>query len=345
MGKGTEFIGDDDFRKALEENKRLYDSSASAKTKVLLAGIETQLEGEVKSRERSLNTGGMSVEHILPRNMSKWKGWLIKNLGDDWKRIAQEQYLNRLGNLTLVMKSFNSTYGNETFDAKRDKTGANGEAIGYNRSGLHLNYEGRQDSTAPGDVGEWGAQQIEARTSYLAEHAVGILGGYPRGFGDAAEEDIRSSFERMYPSNDRNGSPRRFSVKVQDLLAAGLLEPGDKLTGIGMCESCTATVEMDGDLTCLGRPYSSPSAAAAAARESMGFKGITNGWGFWVNSRGERLYDLRKKLVEQQEAAQASPDAGTTTRQTDDPSRETPAAAPAPADAPSPVLAAAAKTR
>ena len=56
----------------------------------------------------------MSVEHILPKNSSKWDEFCKK------EKFLPETYVNRLGNLTLVTKPLNSKMKNSIFDVKKE---------------------------------------------------------------------------------------------------------------------------------------------------------------------------------------------------------------------------------
>jgi hypothetical protein len=70
-----------------------------------------------------------TIEHILPQNPELPAAWR-EALGSDWRQV-QEEWLHRLGNLTLT--GYNPELGNRPFLEKRDGKG------GFARSPLHVN--------------------------------------------------------------------------------------------------------------------------------------------------------------------------------------------------------------
>ena len=91
--------------------------------------------------------------------------------------------------------------------------------------------------------------------------------------------------EREQPARKR----RRSSVKMQDLVNAGLLHDGDKLISVsGQYQDVVATVRSDGKIEIEGQPYPSPSKAEAII---TGYS--RDGWTFWRLPDGRTLDDLR----------------------------------------------------
>jgi hypothetical protein len=90
--------------------------------------------------------------------------------------------------------------------------------------------------------------------------------------------------------------PRQFTETVADLLAAGLLHPGDELQSVRKAlGEVRATVQPDGRLLFDGDVHGSLSAAAVAASGNK----AEPGWEFWAVERDGklmRLYDLRDQL-------------------------------------------------
>ncbi|MBR2673593.1 MAG: DUF4357 domain-containing protein [Aeriscardovia sp.] len=84
---------------------------------------------------------------------------------------------------------------------------------------------------------------------------------------------------------------RRSSVKMQDLVNAGLLHDGDELicaTASGQYQDVVATVRGDGGIEIEGQPYYSPSKAAEIVTGRP-----RDGWIFWRLADGRTLDDLR----------------------------------------------------
>ena len=85
------------------------------------------------------------------------------------------------------------------------------------------------------------------------------------------------------------------SVEISDLVAAGLLHPGQVLhSNPGKYAGHTATVLSDGRLEMAGKVYESPSRAGIAVRQKH-----TNGWYFWrVDQTGKTsLAELRDRYL------------------------------------------------
>ncbi len=91
-----------------------------------------------------LESGTASVEHVMPRTLSKaWRDSLGENADD-----IHERWLNTMGNLTLT--GYNSQYSNSPFAEKRDRKN------GFKDSGFRLNkYIASCEA--------WGPEQMEER--------------------------------------------------------------------------------------------------------------------------------------------------------------------------------------
>lgn len=98
---------------------------------------------------------------------------------------------------------------------------------------------------------------------------------------------------------------RRSEVTLRDVVEAGLLQPGAKLTRRFRGQDFTAKVNSDGSVTFDSQTYNSPSTAGGAARATVigrrpdGRLPATNGWSFWrvLTEEGEvPLSALRDRL-------------------------------------------------
>lgn len=107
---------------------------------------------------------GYSVEHIMPQTLSsEWR----KELGDNTEEI-HSNWLHRLGNLTLVTKSANSSLSNQPFSNK-----CNDQEYGYSKSDLHIT------SDISGIAQEspnacWDEEALKARTEKFYQMALKI---------------------------------------------------------------------------------------------------------------------------------------------------------------------------
>ncbi|MEE1324395.1 MAG: type I restriction enzyme HsdR N-terminal domain-containing protein [Bifidobacteriaceae bacterium] len=91
--------------------------------------------------------------------------------------------------------------------------------------------------------------------------------------------------EREQPERKR----RRSSVKMQDLVNAGLLRDGDELISVrGQYRDVVAMVRGDGKIEIEGQRYKSPSGAAESVTDHS-----EDGWKFWELRDGRTLDDLR----------------------------------------------------
>jgi len=93
----------------------------------------------------------------------------------------------------------------------------------------------------------------------------------------------------------RSGAPGQGDLTVRDLVAAGLLSPGQLLiSGNSKYPDARCTVTADGLLEVDSKFYETPSGAGKAATRRR----AVNGWWFWrvENSEGLRLRELRRQL-------------------------------------------------
>lgn len=104
------------------------------------------------------------------------------------------------------------------------------------------------------------------------------------------------------PDSDPKPAPTRYEIdgrriEISDLLDAGLIEPGGSLTWerprLGVKYHATVT-DTGAIVLSDGRTFSSPSRAAVEAAEIPAF----DGWYAWRTEDGQRLLDLRAKLIE-----------------------------------------------
>ncbi len=106
-------------------------------------------------RKERVYTHEYTIEHIMPQTLEgEWE----KDLGENFKAI-HEKYLHTIGNLTLT--GYNSEYGNNSFQEKRDME------KGFKQSPLRLNQSLK-------DLESFGEKEIEKRANDLADFALKI---------------------------------------------------------------------------------------------------------------------------------------------------------------------------
>jgi len=142
------FPNDDDFRKALEQ-RDIYGMRICFD---LLDRLENHDTKEVT------DTSKYSIEHIMPQNENLGPEWRAM-LGESNWRDAQQQWLHRLGNLTLT--GYNSKYSDRPFNEKKTISG------GFEDSAVRLNKFVREQPV-------WTPKEIELRGKALAARALSV---------------------------------------------------------------------------------------------------------------------------------------------------------------------------
>jgi hypothetical protein len=126
------------------------------------------LEERAMTREKQVDLWAMdgkqyiwTIEHIFPQGENIPQPWIdmIAEGNTEKAKELQQQYVHRLGNLTI--SGYNSNLGNKSFEDKKDRTDKQGLLVGY-KNGLYLNQElaGKAD---------WNIESIQERTSKLVE--------------------------------------------------------------------------------------------------------------------------------------------------------------------------------
>jgi uncharacterized protein with ParB-like and HNH nuclease domain/predicted transport protein len=143
------FPSDEEFRRDLQV-RNLYKFNKSCS--YWLRRLENH------QRRELIAVADYTIEHILPQNPELSATWR-QALGPDWRQI-QEEWLHRLGNLTLT--GYNPELSDRPFLDKRDhKEG------GFRTSPLRLNQ-------GLGELEGWNAEAIKNRGARLAERALTV---------------------------------------------------------------------------------------------------------------------------------------------------------------------------
>jgi hypothetical protein len=101
-----EYIEDEQF-KAIFAKKEIKTNKVA---KYILSKIETKLSGEQEILNKKL-----TLEHIIPVKINEdWKKYLSKN------GMNKDEYVYRIGNMTLLLGKVNKEAQNYSFDRKRD---------------------------------------------------------------------------------------------------------------------------------------------------------------------------------------------------------------------------------
>ncbi|WP_409997304.1 HNH endonuclease family protein, partial [Bradyrhizobium cosmicum] len=75
--------------------------------------MENLDSNDTRDIANGIEDGSLTIEHVMPQTLTQ--AW-HDELGDEAQRI-HEQWLNRLGNLTVT--GYNSSYSNSSYSTKR----------------------------------------------------------------------------------------------------------------------------------------------------------------------------------------------------------------------------------
>jgi len=164
------YAGDDIFREKLESN--IYEINSEAARYILCKMEEENFtkESEIDLWRREKDKYIFTIEHILPegeRLPKEWINMIARGDKEESKKL-QEQFVHRLGNLTLT--AYNSNLSNLPFEKKRDRKDKKGKNIGY-KNNLYLN-----GKVYPlHNKKEWIIEDIEKRTRILVDEALKLF--------------------------------------------------------------------------------------------------------------------------------------------------------------------------
>jgi hypothetical protein len=210
--------------------------------------------------------GKYHIEHVMPR---KWQtNW---TLNDGVSEDERDSLIDSLGNLTLLTNKLNSKVSNGPWLGAEGKRGGleDHDVLFLNRDVLKNNVE------------RWDEESIRTRTAKLSEIVISI---WP------VPEGHRSPRFSTRPR-------RRKKVRLPDLIAAGMLQPGISLVPRSQkFRDRTVTLLPDGMIEVDGKTFASPSDAATTM---VGQK--RNGWWFFLVDPAIKrsLRQVRREYIEQ----------------------------------------------
>jgi uncharacterized protein with ParB-like and HNH nuclease domain len=138
--------------------EQLYDNRSQTREKIclILESINRHLSDLAQSGGYTILSSEPTIEHIMPQTISQtWKD----DLGQNWEQTF-EDYLDTLGNLTLVTQSWNSALSNSAFVVKKQKLATHE---------LRLNKDYFSNHPA-----EWNEQRIRNRADWLANQILEV---------------------------------------------------------------------------------------------------------------------------------------------------------------------------
>lgn len=252
----TYWPGDIELRNTLRA-EAAYLRYSRGRLRMFLEAAEDRLRAPHGSGQ--MPRRGYPIEHLLPQ---KWQtNWPVDGLAEE---IRRAEHVHRIGNLTLITESLNSSVSNSAWLGVKGKRAKlrKYDVLLLNREILDMSAEG------------WDEALIDRRSDHLVD---ALIATWPVPEGHVGEVVDAVADEESW-------------VEVRHLVAAGLLKPGTVLVPRkGKWEDARATVTQGGHIALNGEEFQSPSAAGRRLKGSM-----TNGWMFWHLEDGRRLADIRE---------------------------------------------------
>jgi hypothetical protein len=247
-----------------------YRRLSRGRLRMVLEAVEDHMRGW-KNGESRLGTervtrSKLAIEHVMPR---KWTAHWPKPTGPNGE-AERERLIHTLGNLTLLNGKLNTKVSNGPW------LGQDGKRAGLTEhDALFIN---RVLLKTAGDA--WSEDAIRVRTDELS-HLIVEIWPVPTGH--------RSDFARDKPRV-------RHKVGLDDLINAGLLEPGMPLFPRRKKHAHrVATLLADGQIDVDGTAFARPSAAAAA----IAGRRLNGKWFFLVDQASRRsLRDVWRDYVD-----------------------------------------------
>lgn len=275
----TYWPGDDEIRTALRTDP-VYRRLKRRRMRMFLETAEDFLRGYgTAGAPRAggrVSRSGFPIENLLPQ---KWAAhWPVDGLAAE---IDRDAHVHRLGNLTLLTTSLNSSVSNAAWDGEKGKWS---KLQDHDVFLLNRPVAGVAED-------RWDEARIDDRSELLTAALLSVW-AVPAGHNGVIDNPVAPA-DSAY-------------VGIRELVAGGILTVGTVLRARpGHWGVRLAEVTADCNLVVDGKEFSSPSAAGHHVRQSA-----TNGWWFWEMPDGRRLKDLRAELVAEQSRPGAGPDPG-----------------------------------
>lgn len=262
--RGTYWPGDDQLRREIP-SMPAYRRYPRSLLRMFLETVEDAERGfgreQVTRSGMRIPRNTMAIEHLLPQ---RWRAnWAVD--GGLAAEIRRDEHLHRLGNLTLLTTSLNSTVSNAPWH------GASGKRAALHKHDVILLNRRIRDEAQTA----WAEDDIDDRTQRMLESLISVW-PVPEG-----HEGVYDDGQMM---NDEN-------IGLRDLLAAGAVTLGDPLVG-RIDSSHIAHIGEEGILRADGKEFASPSAAAKHLRGRE-----SNGWWYFRLPDGRTLRDVRQEYA------------------------------------------------
>lgn len=264
----TYWPGDEEIRREIEDSP-IYLRLSRSRLRMILEAIEDERRGFGQPKpkhEQRIVREACTVEHVMPQT---WQtNWPVVTIED---QIRRDDFVHRLGNLTLATQSLNSEVSNAAWLGKDGKREAFKE-----HTSLLLTAEIVGDAEI-----DWVETEIEKRTNRMIDEIIRI---WPVPNGHTGM--VTGARSRLHSR-----------VTIADLMEAGLISPGQHLYARPKSHrGRTCEVTLDGRLHVAGEFFASPSGAAKAVTRSQS----EAGWWFWLREPDQDLClsDLRRDYLD-----------------------------------------------
>lgn len=153
---------DQEIHKAVESDK-IYGRISQERLRMVFGAIDTYLrEANSKTETAIIDYSSLQVEHVLPQSWQEH--WPLDSLNVSVEEIRilsekRDDYVHRLGNLTLVTSSFNASVSNLAWAVKKEEL--------LKQSSLRL-------TGAIVSAGQWDETEIDRRAAELSQLIVDI---------------------------------------------------------------------------------------------------------------------------------------------------------------------------
>lgn len=142
------YVSDDKFRNDFADKEL---RTTQTRNKRIVRYLLFEIERHVSGNSYDFESGSYDIEHVMP-----------ESLGDEWNDIEDrihEQFVYRLGNMTLLTKTVNKEIGNSSFGVK---------AIKFAESEFRITNRIASENEA------WNSDRIQAHQNWLARQATSI---------------------------------------------------------------------------------------------------------------------------------------------------------------------------
>lgn len=142
------YVKDEKFKSDFSDKKI---KTTNSRNKKIVRYILFEIEKKISGMDYDMESDSYSIEHIMPES--------IQDMWDEVDDQDHEQFVYRLGNMTLMLKSDNKSIGNADFQTKRNS---------YLKSEFKItNRVGKENN-------EWTPERISKHQKWMANQATSI---------------------------------------------------------------------------------------------------------------------------------------------------------------------------